>query len=130
MDNYTEKAIEGLPDFEVINGTQEVNEVVEDLSFITTTSYKYLLMLCDLHRLSPCEIYVFLDCCGIKTEENYSDISIKKAYRILLEKKLILRPSLGVYVVDPYLWNDKLRLAEEINLTVTSTNLLIACDEN
>lgn len=115
---------------EVHNGTEEVNRIVEDLEFISMAAYKYLVIICDLHRLSPSEAYVFLDCCGIKTEETYSEIAIKKAYRILLEKKLVKKPSLGVYVVNPYLWNDNIRTAEEVNLTITSTNLLISCNEN
>tara|TARA_R110000868_G_C10967318_1_gene769257 strand:- start:7942 stop:8316 length:375 start_codon:yes stop_codon:yes gene_type:complete len=114
---------------EVYNGTQELIETVEGLSIISTTAYKYLMMICDLHRLSPCEVYVFLDCCNVSTKGEYSDISIKKALKNLLDRKLITKPSLGVYVVNSYLWNDKLRQAEEISLTVTSNNLLINCNE-
>lgn len=121
------KAILKAIEENITNGSQEINKIVGDLAFISTAAYKYLAMLCDLHRLSPCEAYVFLDCCGIRTEETYSNISIKKSYRVLLEKELINKPSLGVYVANPYLWNDDIRNAKSVTLTVTPNTLLIDC---
>lgn len=121
----TSEAIKEDIDIEV-DITEQVNNAVESINYFTEEAVTYLKMLVDLNRLSPAEEAVFYKEIDPSIEmEEYSDITIKKAYASLVKKGLLQKPSLGVYAPSFQFWHDKIRFSNCISFRIEGGKVFI-----
>lgn len=105
---------------------EELNKNLEEYDKYTASAVHYLRIIANINELSPAQKYIMFKEFGIEVEEEtYAKITIRKAYKVLVEKGMLSKPHYGVYIPNPLLWNDKIRHSESIAINIIGTRVII-----
>lgn len=130
LDTDPKKVLDETKFDEVVHVHEEISEKIHEeyanADKYTTSAVHYLRIIANVNELSPAQKYIMFKEFGIYVEEErYAKITIRKAYKTLVEKGMLSKPKFGVYIPNPLLWNDKIRLSNNIKINIVGTNVII-----